>query len=425
LADRQDTIYALSSGRPPAGIAVVRISGPAAQSAAWLLTGELPPVRQASLRKILSPTGELLDEALVLRFDAPASATGEDVVELHCHGGRAVVRAVLDSLGAVAGLREAEPGEFTRRALQHGRIDLTEAEGLADLLEAETEQQRRAALAVAGGALRRQIEDWRARLVNMSAEAEAAIDYVGDDETDIDLSGLRDRVEQLAGEWRSWLARPHVELLRDGIRVVLAGPPNAGKSSLLNVLVEQDRAIVSELAGTTRDVIEVPVALGGIPLVFVDTAGLRLSDDAVERIGIGLAERQARGADILLWLGEAGACPAHSNPLLVHAKSDLGGEAPPEAMAVSAVTGAGVAELRRAITERAKTLLPGEGELALNKRQAALITEALASLEALSGDLVLIAESLRHARGSLDRLTGHASTEDVLDALFGRFCLGK
>lgn len=404
---------------------MIRISGAQAHSAAQRLAGDLPEPRRAALRQLRSPTGELLDEALVLRFDAPASTTGEDLVELHCHGGRAVVGAVTTALGGLDGLREALPGEFTRRALEHGRIDLTEAEGLADLLEAETEQQRRAALAVAGGALRRQVEHWRSRLVTLSAQAEAAIDYVDDDESDADVSALLSEAEKLATEWRAWLARPAVELLREGVRVVLAGPPNAGKSSLLNALAEYDRAIVSDIAGTTRDVIEVPLALGGSPLVLVDTAGLRLSSDAIEQIGVGLAEQEVAHADVLLWLGDPADCPEHPRALRLHAQADRRDEPPSGAIAVSAMTGQGIEELRQAISTVARSLLPREGELSFNRRQASSIENALTALSNLPADLVLLAEALRLARAELDRLTGRAGVEDVLDALFGRFCLGK
>ena len=361
----------------------------------------------------------------MLRFDRPASATGEDLVELHCHGGRAVVAAVLTALGEIDGLREALPGEFTRRALEHGRLDLTEAEGLADLLEAETQQQRRAALAVAGGALRSQVEEWRTRLVDLSAQAEAAIDYVGDDETDLDLVALRNQADELAQEWRTWLARPRAELLREGVRVVLAGPPNAGKSSLLNALVENDRAIVSEIAGTTRDVIEVPIAWDGVPLVLVDTAGLRTSDDIIEQIGVGLAQRAVEGADILLWLGNPTAYPTHPKCVRLHTKSDCHENTSPDILAVSAWIGEGVPELRRIIVEMAKSLLPAESDVSLNERQAGAIEQALTALAGLPNDLVLIADELRAARTSLDRVIGVAGIEDVLDALFGRFCLGK
>ena len=264
-------------------------SGPKAHDAARLLT-RLPPPRRAALRTLRDPSdGRVIDEALVLRFDAPESATGEDVVEYQCHGGRAVVDALLAALGAIDGLREAEPGEFTRRAFANGRIDLTEAEGLADLLEAETEAQRRAALALASGGLKRQIELWQARLVELSARAEAAIDYVDEDEVAGGDERLWDDARALADELGEWLARPRIEPLRDGVRVVVAGPTNAGKSSLVNAIAESERAIVTEIPGTTRDTIEVPLAIGGVPFVLVDTAGLRDTDDRVERIGIDRA----------------------------------------------------------------------------------------------------------------------------------------
>ena len=270
-----DTIYALSSGAPPAAVALVRISGPKADAALEALAGTLPAPRMATLAK-LRDGDEVLDNALIIRFPGPASATGEDVAELHLHGGRAVVASVLAALGRIEGLRPAAPGEFTRRAFENGRIDLAEAEGLADLLEAETEAQRRQALALAGGALGRQVAAWQEELLALAAVVEAALDF--SDEDDVAPAPRRFRGSRLAAlreALTSWLARPPAERLKDGIRVVIAGPPNAGKSSLLNALVGRDAAIVSAIPGTTRDLIEAPVAFGGIPFLLIDTAGLR------------------------------------------------------------------------------------------------------------------------------------------------------
>nr|WP_294167992.1 tRNA uridine-5-carboxymethylaminomethyl(34) synthesis GTPase MnmE [uncultured Sphingomonas sp.] len=424
-----DTIYAHSSGRPPAAIAVIRVSGPLAHRAATLVAGSLPEPRAAALRTLRDRGGVELDRALLLRFDGPASATGEDLIEFHCHGGRAVVAAVLRALGETDGLREARPGEFTRQALENGRIDLTEAEGLADLLEAETESQRRAALATAAGGLKEQVDRWQGELVELSAMAEAAIDYVGDEEeTATDERCLFNCAQRLARELRAWLDQPRAERLKEGVRVVLAGPPNAGKSSLLNALAGDERAIVTELAGTTRDVIEVPLALNGMPLLLVDTAGLREAGDGVEQIGIRLAEQQISMADLLLWLGEPADVPAHPSPLIVHAQADRPERrvAPLGSLAVSAVTGAGLEELRSQLLVRAAALLPQEGQVALNQRQAAALEQVVQALNTASpGDVVLTADALRVARQALERLSGSAGIEEVLDALFGRFCLGK
>lgn len=423
-----DTIVALSSGQPPAAVAVIRSSGPAAFAAAEAIAGRLPPPRRAVLRPLRDPaSGALIDEALILRFAAPASATGEDVVEYQCHGGRAVVDALLDVLTSWPGMRAAEPGEFTRRAFANGRIDLTEAEGLADLLAAETESQRRAALLMAEGGLRRQIEAWRERLVDLSARAEAGIDYVGDEEeTAADEAALAGEARALAGELSDWLARPRAEPLREGVRVVVAGPPNAGKSSLVNALAQSDKVIVTAIAGTTRDAIEVPLSLEGVPVVLVDTAGLRASDDPVEAIGVERAGRQIERADLLLWLGGPDAAPRHPRLIQIHAQADRRGDALGGALPVSAVTGQGLGELARRIVAEARHLLPLDGELALNRRQASELEQAREALsDAEATDLVRIAEALRLARGAFDRLSGRAGVEDMLDALFGWFCLGK
>ena len=423
-----DTIYALSSGRPPAAVSIIRVSGPRAHDAGRQLAGTLPDARQAALRTLRDGVGGVLDDALVLRFDGPASSTGENIVEFQCHGGRAVVDAVLAALARIEGLRLARPGEFTRRAFENGRIDLTEAEGLADLIEAETESQRKAALALAEGGLRRQIEQWQQRVVGLAARAEAAIDYAEDDDVgaDPDLAG---ECAALADELSDWLNRPRVEPLKDGVRVVVAGPPNAGKSSLINAIVGQERAIVTDIPGTTRDHIEVPMALGGVPILLTDTAGLRNSDEEVERIGIERARSLVEGADVLIWLGDSAESPDHPRRILVYPRADLPerDSAPPGSLAVSSVTGAGLKTLLEQAGKLALSLLPGEGAIALNRRQAAHIGEAWEALRAaaLAEDFVLVAEDIRAARTAFDRLTGRAGMEAVLDVLFGRFCLGK
>jgi tRNA modification GTPase len=423
-----DTVFALSSGRPPAAISIIRISGPRAHAAGERIAGSLPEARTAAVRELRHPiSGELLDEALVLRFDVPASSTGEDIVEFQCHGGRAVVDALLAALGEIDGVREAQPGEFTRRAFENGRIDLTEAEGLADLIEAETESQRKAALAMAEGGLKKHIAVWQERLLALSARAERAIDYDEEDEP-VDPSLLRES-GALAYELRQWLGRPRVEPLKDGVRVVVAGPPNAGKSRLINAIVGEERVIVTDIPGTTRDHIEVPMSLGGVPIRLTDTAGLRDTSDKVEAIGVERASRLVEAADVLVWLGDKSASPSHPRLITVHAKADLPERrvTPPGSLPVSSMTGQGLAELLHQIEDLARSILPDEGAIALNRRQALHLDEAAAALENAAGaeDHLLAAEDLRMARSAFDRLTGRAGVEDVLDALFGRFCLGK
>jgi tRNA modification GTPase len=421
-----DTIFALSSGSPPAAVAVVRISGPGADPALHALAGKLPEPRVAVLTN-LEWRGERLDRGLVLRFPGPHSATGEDVAELHLHGGRAVVAAVLEALAAQDGLRPAEPGEFTRRAFENGRIDLAEAEGLADLLAAETRSQRRSALAMAGGSLSRQVESWRQRLLALAAALEAALDF--SDEGEVGESwpaGWADERQGLVGDIEALLARPPAERLRDGIRVVIAGPPNAGKSSLFNMLAQREAAITSPVPGTTRDLIEAPVAIGGMPFLLIDTAGLRESSDEVETIGVARAQASLAAADLVLWLGEADSAPQGAGTILVHPKCDLPTARQGAGVPVSAVTGEGVDELMATLSEQARSLLPGEGEVAANQRQREAIARTLFYLREGDGpDMLIAAEALRSARAELDRVTGRAGVEDMLDALFGRFCIGK
>ncbi len=422
-----DTIFALSSGSPPAAVAIVRISGPLADAALRHLAGSLPEPRRASLAR-LRCGAETLDNALVLRFPGPASATGDDVVELHLHGGRVVVASVLDALARMGGLRPAEPGEFTRRAFENGRIDLAEAEGLADLLAAETQSQRRAALAMAGGAVGRLVGAWREQLLGLSAQVEAALDFSDEGEVGEALpAGWHEQAETLAAEIEAVLARPAVERLKEGVRVVIAGPPNAGKSSLLNTLAGREAAITSAIEGTTRDLVEAPTSIGGTPFLLIDTAGLREGADEVERIGVGRARDTLERADLILWLGKPEDCPDVQRSLLISPKSDLGAPDPAADVAVSAVTGEGVDELTRMLTKRARALLPAEGEVSLNARHRQAAATVLTELRQAigSGDFLAIAESLRHARLEVDRITGRAGVEDMLDALFGRFCIGK
>ncbi|WP_225207104.1 tRNA uridine-5-carboxymethylaminomethyl(34) synthesis GTPase MnmE [Novosphingobium huizhouense] len=429
-----DTIFALSSGAPPAAIAVIRISGPEAGAALRALAGRLPPPRRASFASLVDPaSGDLLDRTLVLWLPGPATATGEDSVELHLHGGRAVVAAVEAALQRLPGLRRAGPGEFTRRAFANGRIDLAEAEGLADLLTAETELQRRAAQAMASGALSRVVETWRLRLLGLSAQLEAALDF--SDEDDVGDTGgppgFGDGCAALAGEIKGWLARPRAEPLREGFRVVLAGPPNAGKSTLFNALVEAEAAITAPEAGTTRDVLTRSVALDGVPFTFADTAGLRDEGaGAVERIGIARALAEASRADLVLWLGPEGEGPRDAPLWEIEAQADRADPACRKVAPVcrvSAVTGEGLADLRAALVEHARAALPKAGDAALNARQHHLLSEVAASLALAPDhhDLLLGAEELRSARGALDRLVGRTGVEDMLDALFGRFCIGK
>ena len=417
------TIFARSSGSVPAAIAIVRISGPDAGSALAALTDRpLPAPRVASLRT-LRRGDDILDRTFVLWLPGPDTATGEDIVELHLHGGRAVVATVEDTLAAMPGLSAAEPGEFTRRAFGNGRLDATEVEGLADLLAAETESQRVAAVAVAGGALRQLVTAWQARVLALAARAEAQIDFDDEDDVGLDLSFDRD-ARSLAAELRARLAEPPAERLRDGVRVVIAGPPNAGKSTLLNALAGREAAIASPVAGTTRDVIEVPLVVHGVPVILIDTAGLRDSDDAVEAIGVARAEAAVETSDVLLWLGAPAACPREEHVLQIATKTDLRAGI---GLAVSAISGAGIPALLDAIAEHARMLLPRRDAVPLSQRHRALVEEAARELEQClaTRDPVLVAEHLRLARLAFDRITGMADTEAMLDQLFAGFCIGK
>jgi len=423
-----DTIFALSSGAPPAAIAIIRVSGPDAARAMLALAGQLPPARRAITTILHAPDGGPLDRALVLWLPGPGTATGEDCAEFHLHGGRAVISAVEGALALVPGLRPAQAGEFTRRAFINGRIDLAEAEGLADLLSAETELQRQSALALAGGDFSRTVDSWRQRLLSLSARVEAELDFAEDDDSiRLGPEFVRD-VAGLDEELDKWLARPRAELLREGFRVVLAGPPNAGKSTLFNALVECEAAITSPIPGTTRDVVARPVGIAGLPFLFLDTAGLReATADPVERTGIDRARNELDRADLILWLGPVAECPPGA--WNIAARCDEPGQ-PAKATPrhrVSALTGEGLAALRADLVATARAALPRPGDAALGSRHHRLLGEARAALEEAAGltDPLLIAESLRLARVAFDALLGRTATEDMLDALFGRFCIGK
>ncbi|MEJ7932701.1 tRNA uridine-5-carboxymethylaminomethyl(34) synthesis GTPase MnmE [Sphingobium sp. AN558] len=427
-----DSIFALSSGAPPAAIAIIRISGPAAGAALGALAGDLPPPRRASVRLLIDPrNGEPLDRALLLWFPGPDTATGEDLAELHCHGGRAVIAALESALGRISGLRRAEAGEFTRRAFANGRMDLNIVEGLSDLLTAETEQQRRSAMMMAEGHFSQRIEQWRRELLKLAAMAEAALDFSDEDDVpdaDIEMQ-IGGAVSALAAEVGRQLEAPSAERLRDGIRVVLAGPPNAGKSTLLNALVGRDAAIVSDIAGTTRDRIEVPAALGGTAFLFTDTAGLRdQTDDAIEAIGIDRARAALDGADVIIWLGAPEEAPDDHRTILVAAQCDrIDHEEFHPGIRVAAPTGQGMDVLVQTIQDRANAILPGPSDYALHDRQrrgVAGLHEHLIGVNR-ERDMLIIAEELRLARKVIDVLTGRAGTEDMLDQLFSGFCIGK
>ena len=446
-----DTIFAVSSGAPPAGVAVVRLSGPASRFVLETMTGSLPAPRQAVLRYLRRPEdGSLLDRALVLWFPGPASFTGEDVAEFHCHGGRAVVAAVLAMLADLAGCRPALAGEFTRRAFDNGRLDLLEVEGLADLIAAETEAQRRLAVSQAGGALTALYDGWRGRLLHIRAMIEAELDFADEEDVPDENSAIVwEDAERLRFDIRAHLERSHAaERLRAGLQVVLLGRPNAGKSSLLNAIARRDVAIVTEEAGTTRDVIEVHLDLQGLPLTLVDTAGLRETTGIVEREGIRRALERAGAADLVLWLSDpedpdAGffdSLPQPSAPIWrVLTKSDLAGakrailplsQTGMPVFDVSAKTGGGMDTLLAQLTEFARALVGGfDDPVATRERHRWHLTRALeaveASLAASALPLELRAEELRRAADELGHIAGRIGVEDLLDVIFGEFCIGK
>ncbi|WP_240654680.1 tRNA uridine-5-carboxymethylaminomethyl(34) synthesis GTPase MnmE [Croceicoccus ponticola] len=419
----------MSSGSPPAAIAVIRVSGPDAGLALTRLGGSVPPARTAKVRTLRDPdSGDVLDRALVLFLPGPDNATGEDCAELHLHGGRAVIAAVEQALAAIAGLRRAEPGEFTRRAFSNGRLDLAEAEGLADLLSAETELQRRNAQALASGALSGQVEAWRIELLSLAAMVEADLDFSDEDDVADLPPAFMARCLALANEIGQWLQAPRAEVLKEGYRVTIAGPPNAGKSSLFNAIIGEDAAIATPIAGTTRDILLRSVSISGVPFLFSDTAGIRDdTSDQIERIGIERARRELAQADLVLWLGPDDDAPASAWNLETMVDLPLHRSKLNPRHRVSAVTGEGLLELRHDLVSHALQAMPQPGQVAVSRHQGELLGEAETAIAeaAMASDSLIVAEQLRVARVTFDRLTGRAATEDMLDALFGKFCIGK
>jgi tRNA modification GTPase len=450
------TIFALSSGRPPAAIAVVRVSGPRAGGALEKLIGRLPEPRKAALARVRDPaSGEVIDEALALWFPAPRSETGEDVAELQLHGGQAVIAGVLDALATIEGCRPAEAGEFTRRAFENGRLDLTAVEGLADLIAAETPAQRRLAFRQLKGLIGDRAEAWRRRLIEALALVEARIDFSDEGDVPEDLVGpALHAAQQLRNEIASVLADGRRgERLRDGLVVAIAGPPNAGKSTLLNRLARREAAIVSPFAGTTRDVIEVHLDLDGYPVTLLDTAGIRDSAEPVEQEGVRRARKRAAAADLVLWVIDpsAGGLAANGYPenlanaeiWLVRNKIDQIADRSCASAAkssysefkftlsVSALTGFGMEALTAALSAYAKAYFAAtESAVITRARHRHALQETVAALDrALVRNHAdreeLIAEDLRAAATTLGRLTGRVDVEDILDVIFRDFCIGK
>lgn len=443
---KSGTIYALASGGGPAGVAIVRVSGGAA-GAAWrdLAAVAPPPPRRMVRVQLRDPqSGETLDDGLAVWFAGPASFTGEDVAEFHLHGGRAVVAGVLGALGRVPGLRLAEPGEFTRRAFENGKMDLTAAEGLADLVAAETAAQRQQALRQMQGALGGLYEGWRQRLLADLAHMEAAIDFADEDlpegliaEVSCDVAALQDEMVAHMADGRRG------ERLRDGVQVAIIGPPNAGKSSLLNLLARREAAIVAETAGTTRDVIEVHLDLGGVPAVVADTAGLRDGGDAIESEGVRRATARAAEADLKVAVFDATRWPetdgrtaalVDKDTLVVVNKVDVASPRPPlvvrgiEGLAVSVKTGAGIDDLVARLTAAVAARCPAAGGPAMTRaRHRQALEECVAALVRFgaAGGAELAAEDLRLATRALGRITGRVDVEDMLDVIFRDFCIGK
>ncbi|MDN2578811.1 tRNA uridine-5-carboxymethylaminomethyl(34) synthesis GTPase MnmE [Aquibium sp. ELW1220] len=438
-----DTIFALSSGRLPAGIAVVRLSGPAAFTVARGLVGTLPPPRQMSMRSIRIRSGETIDRGMVVVFPSPHSFTGEDSVEFHLHGSRAVVAAFAQELGSTAGVRQAEAGEFSQRAFRNGKFDLTAAEALGDLIEAETEAQRRFAIDNAAGRNAILYGSWREKLLHGRALIEAELDFPDEDDVPGSVSGQVWRmIEEMAGEIRSHIETYHRgEIIRDGFRVTIVGAPNAGKSSLLNALARRDVAIVSSEPGTTRDLVTVELNLAGIKVIVTDTAGVRDGAGIVEQQGIARAREAAKRADLILLVEEGPRTPGLADFLpetkpviLVRSKIDLPALADSRetstGVAVSTVTGEGLEVLVHLIGARAETAVGAITDpMPFRERHVIELKAALAALQQFldlrDDPLELAAEQLRLASDHLARIVGSIDVEDLLDVVFSRFCIGK
>jgi len=427
------TIFALATALGKSGVAVIRLSGPQAFTAAKTLAGSLPDYRIASLRSLRDSEGILLDQALVLTFQQGHSFTGEDVVELHLHGGPATIKAVLQTLSDMNGLRLADPGEFTRRALENGCLDLAQIEGLSDLLEAETDAQRKQALRVFSGALGDKVETWRKDLIRAAALLEATIDFV-DEDVPVDVTH---EVNELLDAVGTALAKEAVgvqisERIRDGFEVAIVGAPNVGKSSLLNRLSGRDAAITSEVAGTTRDVIEVRMDLNGLPVTILDTAGLRETDDTIEGIGIERAISRAKRADLRVFLYDEEPLnlplEPEKNDIIVRSKADIYDG---DAFSVSGLTGEGLETLTSRISDVIENMAQGAG-IATRERHRIAMVRAMSALKNAKTELgygiersELAAEELHTAIRALDTLVGRVDVEHVLDEIFSSFCLGK
>jgi tRNA modification GTPase len=451
----RDTIFALSSGRPPAAIAVIRISGPRAGVALERMIGRVPQPRRAALARVCDPeSGDVLDEALALWFPAPNSETGEDIAELQVHGGRAVIAAVLAALGKIEGLRPAEAGEFTRRAFENGRMDLTAVEGLADLVAAETQAQRRQALLQLKGLLGDRAETWRQRLIEALALVEAGIDFSDEDDVPKEtMARTLEAVAPLLDEIAQAAEAGQGERLREGLRVAIAGPPNAGKSTLFNRLARREAAIVSPFPGTTRDVLELHLDLSGYPVTVLDTAGIRATDDPIEQEGVRRASEQAANADLTLWVLDATTVvagagrrdeivrPPGTTFWVVVNKVDLLDTAQSQRIEskfdreltvhlLSSQTAAGVDKLIDNIAEYASEFFTAEPVLVTRQRHRAHLKETVLALRgarraAADGQEEIVAEQLRLASRALGKLTGRVDVEDILDAIFRDFCIGK